>query len=422
MNRDQFLKYVRRPGDLNQESLNDIQELLSEFPYFQTGHLLFLKNLHNVKSIRFENQLKVSSVYTHDRSVLYTLLHAPLGKVIPVRPVGEEPVAEETTGPLVHPADIPEKEMTGEKDEKDQEGLQEEERREEAEIKAEADSGTPVPAGAEATAAEGEPVKDEKGPGSVADRIMKQVEEARKRRGNGIHNGKEGEPEERSGPLSEEERQGERDLFVLTDEAAEAPGCEKPEEITGLSPATGEILEIDEREEETRTGEPEIKEKEERTASSLKQEPQDSTSTEKKTQNKNGPETSVKSSSHSFSQWLDMLSGEPADSSSGQEEKKEQSEPPVRHQHDLIDRFLEKNPRIVPRDEKADEAEDISRDSVEESEGLFTDTLAQIYVRQGYYSKAIFAYEKLSLKYPEKSSYFASQIQKIQELIKQKTK
>ncbi|HDR88517.1 MAG TPA: hypothetical protein ENN63_02675 [Bacteroidetes bacterium] len=451
MNRDQFLKYIHRPEDLSQESLNDIQELLSEFPYFQTGHLLFLKNLHNVKSIRFENQLKVSSVFAHDRSVLYTLLHAPAGKVIPVTPTGEEPLGEETPGPLIQPAgreagasekkdasrngkpagkeeeaaDIPEKEMTGEKDEKNQRGLQEEERREKAEIKAEEDSGPPVPAGAEAT--EEEPVKDEKGePGSVAERIMKQVEEARKRREEGTLYGTEGEPEERSGPLREEERQGEGDLFVLTDEAAEAPLPEKPEETTGLSPATGEILEIDEHEEEPQAGEPEIKEKEEkkekRTGPSLQQEPQDSASAEKKTQNENGQKTGIKSNSHSFSQWLEMLSGEPADSSSGQEEKKDQSDPPVRRQHDLIDRFLEKNPRIVPRDEKADEAEDISRDSVEESEGLFTDTLAQIYVRQGYYSKAIFAYEKLSLKYPEKSSYFASQIQKIQELIKQKTK
>jgi len=416
MNRDQFLKYVHRPEDLNQESLKDIQELLSEFPYFQTGHLLLLKNLHNVKSIRFENQLKVSSVFAHDRSVLYTLLHIPSGKEVSVSPPGMEPVAGET-------AEMPEMEITAEKDEKSQEKLQEEEQREE-EIKAEEDSGASFPAGAEAP--EEEPVKEEtEEPGSVAERIMKQVEEARKRRGKGILYGKEEETGEGSGPVTEEERQGEGDLFVLTEETAEVPPGEKPEETAGLSPATGEILEIDEQEEELLWGEPEIEEEKEekRTDPSSQQEPLDSTATEKKTQNENGPETSVKSNSHSFSQWLDMLSGEPAVSPSAKkEEKKEKSDPPVRRQYDLIDRFLEKNPRIVPRDEEADYAEDISRGSVEESEGLFTDTLAQIYVRQGYYSKAIFAYEKLSLKYPEKSSYFATQIQKIQELIEQKTK
>jgi hypothetical protein len=88
-------------------------------------------------------------------------------------------------------------------------------------------------------------------------------------------------------------------------------------------------------------------------------------------------------------------------------------------QSELIDKFIIANPRIETSKEKSSiPADDISKPFVEESGGLVTETLARIYVSQGYYSKAIDIYEKLSLKFPEKSSYFASQIEKVKEHIK----
>jgi hypothetical protein len=86
---------------------------------------------------------------------------------------------------------------------------------------------------------------------------------------------------------------------------------------------------------------------------------------------------------------------------------------------DLIDLFISKNPRIEPQKEKSEVLmEDVSKSSAEEKGGFLTETLASIYIAQGYYSKAIDIYEKLTLKFPEKSSYFASLIQKVHELIK----
>jgi hypothetical protein len=88
-------------------------------------------------------------------------------------------------------------------------------------------------------------------------------------------------------------------------------------------------------------------------------------------------------------------------------------------QSELIDKFINTNPRIEPQKDKIYlPNEDISKPFTEESGGLVTETLAKIYVNQGYYSKAIDIYEKLSLKFPEKSSYFASQIEKVKEYIK----
>jgi len=88
-------------------------------------------------------------------------------------------------------------------------------------------------------------------------------------------------------------------------------------------------------------------------------------------------------------------------------------------QAELIDRFILANPRIGPVTDKSERpVEDISKPFVEDTGGLVTETLAKIYFTQGYYSKAMDIYERLSLKYPEKSSYFATQIEKIREFIK----
>ncbi len=48
---------------------------------------------------------------------------------------------------------------------------------------------------------------------------------------------------------------------------------------------------------------------------------------------------------------------------------------------------------------------------------MYTETLAQIYLEQGYPEQAKRIYSKLILAYPEKSAYFATLIQKIEELI-----
>ena len=88
----------------------------------------------------------------------------------------------------------------------------------------------------------------------------------------------------------------------------------------------------------------------------------------------------------------------------------------------LIDKFLLSKPgalRKIPDDEDTNGIENrvaIIEKSVTENDELVTDTLAGIYLQQKNYEKALTAYKKLSLKYPEKSIYFATQIEEIEKL------
>ena len=84
---------------------------------------------------------------------------------------------------------------------------------------------------------------------------------------------------------------------------------------------------------------------------------------------------------------------------------------------DLIDQFIKYNPELEVKKPGDQENEDISEKSVREQDDVLTEKLANLYMKQGYYQKAIEAFEKLSLKYPKKSDYFAEQIERVKKII-----
>lgn len=80
----------------------------------------------------------------------------------------------------------------------------------------------------------------------------------------------------------------------------------------------------------------------------------------------------------------------------------------------IIDKIIESDPgRIKLGTGKFFTPAIDAKQSLLENEHLVTETLAKIYALQGNISKAIRAYEILSLKFPQKSVYFASLIEKL---------
>jgi len=130
------------------------------------------------------------------------------------------------------------------------------------------------------------------------------------------------------------------------------------------------------------------------------------------------PLTFNKNEVHSFSEWLKITSFKPIIRED--EETKAESSPKNNQEKkfELIDKFIASKAKIQPIKKDAP-TYNIAKAQMIQPEALMTETLARIYVEQKNYSKAIQSYKILSLKYPEKSGFFADQIQAVKELQEQ---
>jgi len=320
MNREEFLKYLESPGQLDNRSILEMHELLNEFPYFQTAHLMLLKNLHVLGNIKFDSQLKKSAAYIGNRSVLYYLLHRP--GITTGEKSGESEPDKKTEEPVTEK--LNEKPEQVDKQEKE----------------------------------------------ALADVILKRIEEIKKRQGGVKEDAQDNKPGEGELPIADK----------ILNEFAEKKKPEKGEESQTKDSKINQILEIGN---ENEIIENIFGEKEQLDTDELKIRADDD----------------------------ELLELE-------EENIQDTADEQVRND-ELINKFIKNSPSILHQkmDSLDDEQTDISEFSGRENEGFITETLAKIYINQGYYSKAIFAFEKLSLKFPEKSSYFATQIEKIKKLI-----
>lgn len=128
-----------------------------------------------------------------------------------------------------------------------------------------------------------------------------------------------------------------------------------------------------------------------------------------------GPE--VDPEPHDFAFWLDHLS-DAREEDTSETEHAEADEDPSSHSEqadaaDLLEKFIKKRPSIRRMEREFFSPEKQSQRSIEDNSDIVSESLAKLYLKQGFPEKAIEVFNKLRLQNPQKDAYFARLIQEL---------
>jgi len=322
MNKQQIVTILSQPNHLNEQTLDQIKEILDEYPFFQAGRMLWIKNLHLLDHIRYNNELKLGAAHISDRARLFDLLH-----------------------------------------ENDDFALQQDT----IEIESEKDdlnASPEIKKFTELTDAEN----------AVSEKFSHEASDD--------YFGAEDVFETESGEIldfSQTFKKEEDDIKYAF-----------PDDADNIVLPSADLLGFDM----------------DTSYYSLENE-----------------ENASLDESRSFNGWLNVLKNKPVNVQSSKSSSSKITK--TDKKMSLIDSFLEqgmKKSRVRPVKpiDKEEDIVDISAKSLQENEDLMTETLANIYIKQKHFLKAIDIFDRLRLKYPEKNLYFARRIKELEEQVNNK--
>lgn len=384
MKAEKLIELICHPENSKRDDLLELETLVSRYPYFQSARLLYLKALNSFSATRFRNELKSSSIYITDHKQFYKYLNNLLefDYLRPASPENTDSLSgivndriREINGYItVNTVGIPaNKEAVKEREKREREHILQVDFPQPA-----SSASSPVPP--QFTNAQSYPeekiisntISLDNMPGVIDDYSEYEVV---KRRGSDNYQ------------------------IEAVPRTGQPPVTEKPE-----AAAQGNYMDSIELIQEEEYVNPA---------------PEAVVGTE--TEKTDSPEKAKENIS--LQELPEMLGDYRLEDDVPYEEEPSVSELAARinkkkkaqkaEKNKLIDKFITEEPTIPRGNLDTVEDRDLSEESGTEKEDLFSETLAKIYIKQQLYEKAIATYIKLSLKYPEKSVYFAHRIEKI---------
>ncbi|MHC0442001.1 tetratricopeptide repeat protein [Flavobacterium sp. 3-210] len=454
MNVTDYTYLINKPDTVTEKQAETLGSVLNEFPYFQSARALRLKGLYKQNSFKYNYALKVTAAHTTDRSVLFDFITSeeftPIQgeyynrklrdllnitvfdveiisaeekkklaevRIDPIEKSILDSIKEATTVTFEEPTKTEEKPIEPVFEEKT---IQSEFQEPAVELSVKEE--TPIIKEPSRTFLEDR--LDDEIPNIHIDPIQKSVFNAIKEAENVIFEEVKTPEESVSIKIPETIITPEETIISENPQVAETPETIliTEETITISEPEKIEIPEtVIKAEEITTLPDP------------IKVEISEAVKTAEENLEIGKPLDFSGNEKHSFQEWLQLARTEPIDRTKeapmeenltenaiekaeqtlGTVAKEEKVEDKKKKKAEIIDRFIEANPKISPIKQTAITASaqlDINKD---ESSYLMTETLARVYLEQKKYTKAIQAYEILILKYPEKITFFADRISDI---------
>ena len=455
---EDIAQLIRQPETVRQDMLDGLDELCKKFPYSSSLHILYLKGLSLHKDIQFEEILKRSASHAVDRERLYELIQTDEEATDIQRAAAETTISEETstveevietqeeiidaedtvTDTVVSEETATVEEIVEEKEletESENDVLEEEAVKEIQEDPIVLEEDTPTEIETAGTKQESEKENVEEIVFETENITLASEEEEigdtstpKEAFSFELNSEEIEEKEEVVEEIQEEEKITESEEELQTETTVEDTPLEKEIISRAFDLAyeysSEELIEEPLKAEETNEEEEddskeEILEEDEIPIEALDlenmsfidwlkfkqgQEIEDHKSSKKKKKKKKKKHKKEKK----------QLKSNTSKQEAVLEEKEEQSvEDKPLTKSEILDKFIEEEPSISKPVKEFYSPSKNAKESLEESDEIVSETLAEIHVLQKNFGKAIETYRKLMALYPEKKVIFASRIEKI---------